>query len=132
MTVRCVIVDDSPAVLRAASELLEGEGIAVVGVAATGEEAVRLMEELKPDVMLVDIDLGPESGLDLARRVAHTRDSAGSRTILISTHDEADFAKLIAASPAIGFLPKSDLSATAIHRLLAGATTKEGTEPGGT
>lgn len=121
MTVRCVIVDDSQEVLRAASELLEGEGIAVVGVAATGEQAVGLAEQLKPDVMLVDIDLGAESGFDLARRLVHTRDGSGSRTILISTHDEADFAKLIEASPAIGFLPKSNLSATAVRRLLAGA-----------
>jgi CheY-like chemotaxis protein len=55
MSVRCVIVDDSPDVLRAASELLEGEGIAVVGVAATGDEAVSLLEEVEPDVVLVDI-----------------------------------------------------------------------------
>ena len=121
MTLRCVIVDDSPVVLRAASELLEGEGIAVVGLAATGEEAVRLMEELKPDVMLIDIDLGSESGFDVARRLAQARAGARTRTILISTHDEADFVKLIAASPAIGFLPKSDLSATAIERLVDGA-----------
>jgi DNA-binding NarL/FixJ family response regulator len=114
-----VIVDDSRAVLRAASELLEGQGIAVVGVAATGDDAVRLMEELKPDVILVDIDLGPESGFELARRLAHALDRAGPRTILISTYDEADFAAPIAASPAIGFLRKSDLSATAIERLLA-------------
>ena len=118
MTVRCVIVDDSPDVLRAASELLEGEGISVVGVAETGEEAIRLTEELSPDVMLVDIDLGRESGFDLARRLAHTRDGTALRTILISTHDEADFVKLIEASPAIGFLSKSDLSARAIQRLL--------------
>ena len=118
MTLRCVIVDDSPEVLRAASELLEGEGIAVVGVAETGEEAIRLMEELKPDVMLVDIDLGPESGFDLARRLAHNRSSAASGTILISMHDEVDFAKLIEASPAIGFLRKSDLSAMAIRVLV--------------
>jgi DNA-binding NarL/FixJ family response regulator len=118
MTLRCVIVDDSPAVLRAASELLESEGIAVVGLAATGEQAVRLREELKPDVMLIDIDLGSESGFDVARRLAQARDGARTRTILISTHDEADFVKLIAASPAIGFLPKSDLSATAIERLV--------------
>ena len=91
MTVRCVIVDDSPDVLRAASELLEGEGISVVGAAETGEEAIRLMEELRPDVMLVDIDLGRESGFDLARRLAHTRDSAAPPIILISTYDEADF-----------------------------------------
>jgi DNA-binding NarL/FixJ family response regulator len=121
MTLRCVIVDDSPALLRAASELLEGEGIAVVGVAATGEDAIRLTQMLKPDVTLVDIDLGPESGFVLARCLEDTRDGARASTILISTYDEADFANLIADSPAIGFLPKSDLSATAIHRLLARA-----------
>jgi DNA-binding NarL/FixJ family response regulator len=119
MTLRCVIADDSPAVLRAASDLLEGQGAAVVGVAATGEEAVSLMEELRPDVMLVDIALGPESGFEVARRLVQSLDSAGARTILISTHDEAEFADLIAASAAIGFLPKSDLSAAAIRRLLA-------------
>jgi DNA-binding NarL/FixJ family response regulator len=118
VTLRCVIVDDSPAVLRSASELLEGEGIAIVGVADTGEEAIRLMEELKPDVMLLDIALGPESGFDLARRVTRTRGGAAPRIILISTHDEADFARQIEVSPAIGFLPKSDLSATAIQRLM--------------
>jgi two-component system, NarL family, nitrate/nitrite response regulator NarL len=118
MTLTCMIVDDNPDVLRASTDLLEGEGIAVVGVAATSDEALSLMEQLEPDVMLVDIDLGPDSGLDVARRLAESLDTAGSRTILISTHDQADFADLIAATPAIGFLPKADLSATAIRRLL--------------
>lgn len=118
MTLRCVIVDDNPAVLRAASGLLETQGIAVVGVAATGDEALTLMQELEPDVMLVDIDLGPESGFELARRLAPSPDKGRSCVILISTHDERDFAHLIAASPAIGFLPKSDLSAAAIRRLI--------------
>jgi DNA-binding NarL/FixJ family response regulator len=120
VTLRCVIVDNSPAVLHAASELLESEGVAVVGVAATGEQAVRLIEEMNPDVILIDIDLGPESGFDLARRLLSARDTAAC-TILISTYDEADFANLIANSPAIGFLPKADLSAKAIHRLVARA-----------
>ena len=114
-----MIVDDNPDVLRAASGLLETQGIAVVGVAATGDEALSLMEEREPDVMLVDIDLGPESGFELARRVSPSLDRARSCVILISTHDKADYANLIAVSPAIGFLPKSDLSATAIRRLLA-------------
>jgi DNA-binding NarL/FixJ family response regulator len=118
MTLRCLIVDDSPSVLRAASELLDRQGVAVVGVAATGEEAMRLARELEPDVMLVDIDLGCESGFDLARRLAETPDTAATRSILISTHDETDLADLIAASPALGFVDKSALSATAIHRLL--------------
>ena len=97
MTLRCVIVDDSPDVLRAASELLECQGIVVVGVAATGVEALGLVEELEPDVVLVDIDLGPESGFDLARRLVEIPDRAGTRSILISTHDGADFANLIAS-----------------------------------
>jgi DNA-binding NarL/FixJ family response regulator len=125
VTLRCVIVDDSPEVLRAASELLEGQGMVVVGVAETGGEAIELMEELKPDVMLVDIVLGSESGIDLARRLVHGRDGAPSRTILISTHDEADFADLIAASPAIGFVHKSDLSAAAIQRLVDRTDSEE-------
>jgi DNA-binding NarL/FixJ family response regulator len=119
MTMRCVIVDDSPSLLRAASELLEGQGITIVGVAASGDEAVSLTEELAPDVILVDIVLGPESGFELVRRLVRNVDAAGCRTILISTHDAADFADLIAASPAIGFLSKSQLSAPAIQRLLA-------------
>jgi DNA-binding NarL/FixJ family response regulator len=114
-----VIVDDSPEVLRAASELLEGQGMSVVGVAETGDEAVSLIEALEPDVMLVDIVLGPESGFDLVRRLVRRDEEAGSRTILISTHDEVDFAQLIADSPAIGFLAKSELSAAAIRALLA-------------
>ena len=127
MTLRCVIVDDSPVVLRAARELLQGEGIAVVGLAENGDDAVRLVDDLKPDVTLVDIDLGPESGFDLVRRLMDDRHPAGSRSILISTHDRRDFAKLIESSPVIGFLPKSELSAAAIERLLDAAHT-EGTD----
>jgi DNA-binding NarL/FixJ family response regulator len=118
MTLRCVIVDDNPSVLRAASDLLRGQGVAVVGLAATSDEAVSVVERHGPDVILVDIDLGHESGFDLARRLAQSRRAARSRIILISTHDEADYADLIAASPAIGFLPKDELSAPAIDRLM--------------
>jgi DNA-binding NarL/FixJ family response regulator len=121
VTLQCVIVDDSRAVLRAASELLERQGVAVVGMAANCEEAVRLMERVDPDVVLIDIDLGPESGFHLARRLAGTPERPGAPSILISTHDGGDFATLIAASPAIGFLPKSELSAEAIQRLLTEA-----------
>jgi DNA-binding NarL/FixJ family response regulator len=119
VTVRCVIVDDSIAVLRAASELLESEGIAVVGLASNGAEARRTVEAHSPDVVLLDIDLGAESGFGVARALEPVLHSTGSCSILISTHDESEFADLIAQSPAIGFVPKADLSAAAIHRLLA-------------
>jgi CheY-like chemotaxis protein len=116
---RCLIVDDSPRFLDAARALLERQGVSVVGVAANGAEALRRARELRPDVTLVDLDLGGESGLELARRLDQDGDPAP--VILVSTHAEQDYAELIAASPAVGFLAKTALSASAIRDLLAGA-----------
>jgi two-component system, NarL family, nitrate/nitrite response regulator NarL len=118
MALHCVVVDDNPAFVAAARSLLEREGMIVLGVAANGAEALRLSAELRPDVLLVDIDLGQESGLDLAGRVARSAGAAAPPVILISTYAEEDYADLIADSPAIGYLPKATLSATAIRRLL--------------
>jgi DNA-binding NarL/FixJ family response regulator len=117
---RCLIVDDSPRFLDAARGLLERQGITVVGVASTSDEALERVGELRPDVTLVDIDLGGESGLALARRLHDQADKSPAPVILISTHAEQDYAELIAASPAIGFVPKTALSADAISELLAG------------
>src|SRR5438105_4944492 len=91
-------------------------------IAATSAEALQRAEELRPEVVLVDISLGGESGFELARRVAGQRAGGGPTVILISTHAEADFADLIAESPAAGFVPKPDLSAEAIRRILDGRT----------
>ena len=112
---RCLIVDDSPGFLQAACSLLEREGVAVVGVASTAAEALREAARLRPDVTLVDIQLGAESGFGVARLLARGAPSLSSPVILISTHAEQDYADLIAASPAVGFLPKPALSAQAIR-----------------
>jgi CheY-like chemotaxis protein len=117
---RCLLVDDSPRFLDAARGLLERQGITVVGVASTSADALRRAEELRPDVTLLDIDLGGESGLELARRLHGQTGPPPAPVILISTHAEQDYAELIAASPAIGFLAKAALSADAIRDLLAG------------
>jgi DNA-binding NarL/FixJ family response regulator len=116
---RCLIVDDSPRFLNAARGLLEREGISVVGTAFTGTEAAQLVEQMRPDVVLVDIDLGGENGFDVVRRLRHGGNPSAP-TILISTHDEQDYADLIAESPAIGFVAKAELSAAAIQALLDG------------
>jgi DNA-binding NarL/FixJ family response regulator len=118
MTLRCLIVDDSPRFLDAARGLLEYQGVTVVGVAANSAEALRRAEELRPDVTLVDVDLGGESGLELARRLDGAAGVARAAVILISTHAEQDYAELIATSPAIGFLSKAGISADAIEELL--------------
>jgi CheY-like chemotaxis protein len=117
---RCIIVDDSPRFLDAARGLLERQGLTVVGVASNSAEALQRIVELRPDVTLLDIDLGGESGLELARRLHDQAGQPPAPVILISTHAEQDYAELIAASPAIGFLAKSALSADAILDLLAG------------
>jgi two-component system nitrate/nitrite response regulator NarL len=114
VALRCLIVDDNSAFLDAARVLLEREGVEVVGVATTSADALERVSQLAPDVVLVDIVLGDESGLELARRL----DSAGPKVVLISTHSEADMQDLIAESTATGFLPKSELSARAIRRIV--------------
>jgi DNA-binding NarL/FixJ family response regulator len=75
---------------------------------------------LSADVVLVDIALGAESGFELARRLLENGRDGSLKVILVSTYAEADFADLIAESPASGFLPKSELSAEAIRRVLDG------------
>ena len=117
---RCLLVDDSPRFLDAARGLLERQGVTVVGVASNSTDAFQRVEQLRPDVTLVDIDLGGESGLELARRLHGQDGQAQAAVILISTHAEQDYAELIAASPAVGFLAKTALSADAIRDLLAG------------
>jgi CheY-like chemotaxis protein len=121
MTVRCLIVDDSPEFLRAARVLLAREGITVVGVASNGAQARRSCGGLKPDVALVDIDLGEESGFDVARQLAAREGAQLPRVILISACSGDDFAEMIADSPALSFLPKAGLSGTAIRGILARA-----------
>jgi DNA-binding NarL/FixJ family response regulator len=115
---RCLIVDDSPHFLVAARALLGQQGIEVVGVASTASEALQKFTALRPDVTLVDINLGSESGFDLTRRLL--RDATSRPVILISTYAEDDYVELIRASPALGFLPKSTLSGHTIRDLLAG------------
>jgi DNA-binding NarL/FixJ family response regulator len=117
VALRCLIVDDNEEFLTSASRLLEAQGLEVVGRASSGEDAVRLADTVRPDVALVDVQLGEEDGLEVTRQL-----SAGGRSIavvLISTHCLDDVAELIADSPAVGFLPKTALSAVAIGALVA-------------
>jgi DNA-binding NarL/FixJ family response regulator len=114
MSARVMIVDDSEWFLKAARVLLEREGLAVVGVASTTMDAIARAEELRPDVVLVDITLAQESGFDLARRFAEHDRCGRPAVILISTHAQEDFADLIEGCPATAFLPKSALSADAV------------------
>jgi DNA-binding NarL/FixJ family response regulator len=113
---RCVIVDDNALFLEGAVDLLTREGVDVVGVASRSTEAIRLVTELRPDVTLVDVDLGDEDGIELAQRL-HALPRP-LKVILVSTHAEEDLAQLIEGSPALGFIAKTRLSAQAIRDTL--------------
>jgi DNA-binding NarL/FixJ family response regulator len=116
-----LIVDDSPPFFDAARQLLADDGITVVGLAATSDEAVDKTLALAPDVALVDIDLGTESGFDVAHRLAELP-QGGPPVVLISAESGSELAELIDASGARGFVSKTDLSGDAIRRLLHDGT----------
>jgi DNA-binding NarL/FixJ family response regulator len=114
MGIRCVIVDDSEHFRFSARRLLSAQGISILADAADSRQALRAVDEQHPDVVLVDVHLGVESGFDLAERIR------SSSVIMMSasvTRDEVE--DLMPHSPAIGFLPKDELSADAIKRMLS-------------
>jgi len=113
-----VVVDDNPAFADIARGLLERQGRRVLGIAGTSDQAVELVADLRPDVVLVDLMLGDESGLDLAQVLAGDRSRDAPVVILISACPYDDVAELIAASPAAGFLPKAELSSDAICQIV--------------
>jgi DNA-binding NarL/FixJ family response regulator len=115
---RCLIVDNSSPFLVAARSWLERQGITVVGVASTAARALQQAAELHPDIVLVDIDLGDESGFDLANQLHQNAGVNSSRVILISAYVEEDYIELIAARPAVGLLSKTALSAQSIRALV--------------
>jgi two-component system, NarL family, nitrate/nitrite response regulator NarL len=116
MSRRCLIVDDNAEYLSEARNLLQRQGMLVVGVASTGRDALAIAESDPPDVALVDVDLGTESGLEVAAALATSPEPVP--VILISAYAEKDLRELLDESPAVGFLPKSALSRTAIDGLL--------------
>jgi CheY-like chemotaxis protein len=120
VSLRVLIVDDNASFLDAAAAVLRREGASEVTVASTSAQALREAARLPLDVVLVDISLGLESGFELARRLVEQSHDGERPVILISTHAEADFADLIAESPARAFLAKDALSANALRRILDG------------
>jgi CheY-like chemotaxis protein len=117
--VRCLLVDDDVRFLAAAGKLLGREGVEVVAIASTGDEALERAASLRPDVALVDIGLQGESGFDVAERLARLAERP-QPVILISSYAERDFRDMIRSSSALGFVSKSELSARAIEQLVGG------------
>jgi DNA-binding NarL/FixJ family response regulator len=111
-----VIVDDHPSFRSSARLLLESDGYKVVGEAATGEEGVDVALGLRPDLVLLDVNLPDIDGFEVATRI--TADPAAPAVILTSSRDSSDFGPLVEKSGALGFVPKSELSGAALEAVL--------------
>jgi len=116
VSLRCLIVDDSEEFLASATRLLTSQGLDVVAVATNGHEAVEQISTHEPDIALVDIELGGEDGIELTR-VLDSR-APSIRVVLISSYERDDLRDVVSDSPAVGFIPKSDLGADAIRTLV--------------
>jgi DNA-binding NarL/FixJ family response regulator len=125
MDMRCMIIDDNVAFLHAMRSMIEQDGARVVDMALNGHDAVERAESCRPDVVLIDVRLGAESGYDVAHRIeerAVATDGPPPAIILLSTHPEDELADRIAANPSYGFLDKTTVSLTRVRELLLGWT----------
>ena len=111
-----LIVDDHASFRRAARAVLQADGYEVIGEAADGASALSELRRLRPDIVLLDVGLPDQSGLDLAAQVATDPDPPA--VVLVSSREQSDFGHLIAQCGARGFITKSELSAEALQRLV--------------
>ncbi len=117
MATTVLIVDDHPSFRATARLLLEAEGYEVVGEAETGTGGIRKAAELKPDLVVLDVNLPDVDGFDVAARITGRADAPA--VIIVSSRDAKDFGPLVARSGARGFIAKADLSGAAVKELVA-------------
>lgn len=111
-----LIVDDHPSFRSSARALLEDEGFDVVGEVADGASALEAAARLRPELVLLDVQLPDLDGFDVAARLS--RNGGSPRVVLVSSRDGCDFGPLVERSGAAGFIPKAELSAAAIADLV--------------
>ncbi len=112
---RLLIVDDHAVFRQSARRMLEADGYEVVGEAADGASGIAAAHALKPEVVLLDVQLPDIDGFDVASRL--TGEDAHPVVVLTSSRDGADFGPLVTRSGARGFVPKSELSGARIAAL---------------
>ena len=116
MATTVLIVDDHPGFRECARALLEADGFEVVGEAENGVAALRVAKELRPDVVLLDVQLPDFDGFEVAARL--TGNGTSPAIVLTSSRDARDFGPLVAQSGAKAFVPKADLTGAALTALL--------------
>jgi DNA-binding NarL/FixJ family response regulator len=111
-----LIIDDHAPFWAVARTLLQLEGLEVVGEVADALSALEAVGRLRPDVVVLDIQLPDLDGFEVARRLAQAGDPPV--IVLVSSRDSSAYRRRLADSPARGFIPKSDLSGAAVAALV--------------
>ncbi|MGY1694644.1 response regulator [Geodermatophilus sp. SYSU D00814] len=124
MTIRVVLADDQALVRGGFRLILESEeDIAVVGEAEDGEQAVALVTELRPDVVLMDVQMPGVDGLEATRRIGALGGSVPTRVLVLTTFERDDYVLEALRGGASGFLlkncPPEDL-VLAVRRVVRG------------
>ena len=114
MAARILIVDDHPSFRASARALLEADGYEVVGEASDGASALEIARVLRPDVVLLDVQLPDIDGFTVADQLR-----GGPAVVLTSSREASDYGPLPLDSGARGFVPKADLSGDGIAALIA-------------
>jgi DNA-binding NarL/FixJ family response regulator len=110
---RVLLADDQTLVRAGFRSILEGEdGIEVVGEAASGEDAVRLTRRLRPEVVLMDIQMPGMDGLAATREIVS---ASAARVVILTTFDLDDYVLGALRAGASGFLVKDTEPAELIH-----------------
>jgi DNA-binding NarL/FixJ family response regulator len=112
-----LIVDDHADFRASAAELLEAEGFEVIGAAADAARAVELALRLRPQIVLLDVQLPDGDGFAVAARLAE--EAQPPRVVLISGRDVAAYGRRVAGAPVRGFIAKHDLTGAAVAALVA-------------
>ena len=112
--VKVLIVDDHPSFRAFARDLLESEGFVVVGESEDGDSGLRAALSLRPDVVLMDVQLPDTTGFEATRRLLA---EMTAKVVLVSTRDASDYGDDIESSGAVGFVPKAELSGARIRHL---------------
>jgi DNA-binding NarL/FixJ family response regulator len=111
-----LIVDDHPSFRASARAILESDGFDVIGEAIDGTTALQMLRSLRPDVVLLDVQLPDMTGFDICKECGDLDETA---IVLVSSRDAGDYEGLIAACGARGFIPKAELTGTAVAALVA-------------
>ncbi len=121
MSVRVLIVDDQAPFREAARAVVEAtDGFQVVGEAPTGEASVDAARELRPDLVLMDVNLPGINGLEATRRILN--ESSPVVVLLLSTYEEDEYAPKAAESGASAYIPKSAFEPERLASAWAAAT----------